>query len=206
MYALRPVTIDAEPRPIDLAVVKQHLKRFDDSDDTYINGLMVAAMQAAENATHRQIITAEWELLLDRFPAGLAPIKLPRPPWQATNYVKYYDTSGVLTIWSSSNYETAGYKEPAEIWPAYGKVWPIARVKPGAVVVGFDSGYGDAFESVPTLLKHGMLMLIGHWYMNREAVTVGPQGFELPIGVKNIFEQCSVGDDFDNYEPPVLCD
>jgi len=143
---------------------------------------------------------------LNRSDRSLRPIKLPRPPWQATNYIKYYDNSGVLTTWSSSNYETAGYKEPAEIWPAYGKVWPTPRVKPGAVLVGFDCGYGDGFASVPTLLKHGMLMLIGHWYMNREAVVTGIIATELPIGVKSIFEQCAVGDDFDDYEPKILCD
>jgi uncharacterized phiE125 gp8 family phage protein len=206
MYALRPATVVEEPQPIDMAVVKQHLKRFDNSDDTYIYGLMIAAMESAEVATHRQIISAEWELILDRFPTGLEPIKLPRPPWRATNYVKYYDTSGVLTTWDSANYETAGFKEPAEITPAYGKVWPPARVKPGAVVVGFANGYGDGFASVPTLLKHGMLMLIGHWYMYRETVVVGSQPYELPMSVKDIFEQCSVGDDFDDYDPLVLCE
>jgi hypothetical protein len=178
--------------------------------------LMVAAMAAAENATHRQILTATYELQLDRFPpfgqlfgqpSGLhdvwplrgEPIRLPKPPWQSTTSVKYYDTSGVLQTWSSSNYTTAGDKEPAEIWPAYGKVWPVARMMPAAVKVQFVCGFGAGFANVPALMQAAMLLLIGHWYMNREAVVPGVM-MELPLGVKNIFEQLSVGDDFADYD------
>lgn len=220
MYGLRLVTAKDEPSPIDMALVKRHLSRRDGdkSDDAYITSLVLAAMADAELATNRQIITATWELQLDRFPLRGwqerpnnwplygRPIRLPMAPWRVTNSVKYYDTSGVLTTWDPANYTTAGNREPAEIWPAYGKTWPVARVMPGAVLVNFDSGYGDDFTSVPTLLKHGMQMLIAHWYMNREAVVLGTIATELPQGVQNIFERFAVGDDFDDYGPRILCD
>jgi hypothetical protein len=93
----------------------------------------------------------------------------------------------------------AGDKEPAEIWPAYGKVWPVARMMPAAVKVQFVCGYGAGFANVPALMQAAMLLLIGHWYMNREAVVPGVM-MELPLGVKNIFEQLSVGDDFADYD------
>jgi hypothetical protein len=216
MYALRLVSSIETPQPIDLAKVKKHLRFVPKDDDDYIIDLMLAAMAAAENATHRQILTATYELQLDRFPpfgqlygqpSGLhdvwplrgQPIRLPRPPWQSTTSLKYTDTNGTLQTWSSTNYTTAGAKEPAEIWPAFGKVWPVARMMPAAVLVEFKCGYGDSFASVPALMRAGMLLLIGHWYMNREAVVPGVM-MELPLGVKNIFEQMSCGDDFADYD------
>jgi uncharacterized phiE125 gp8 family phage protein len=123
--------------------------------------------------------------LHDVWPLRGEPIRLPKPPWQSTTSVKYYDTSGVLQTWSSSNYTTAGDKEPAEIWPAYGKVWPVARMMPAAVKVEYVCGYGAGFANVPALMQAAMLLLIGHWYMNREAVVPGVM-MELPLGVKNI--------------------
>ena len=63
--------------------------------------------------------------------------------------------------------------EPAHIVPAYGKCWPSTRCQPEAVKIRFICGYGDTADTVPTPLKWGLLLLIAHYYENRELVTSG---------------------------------
>lgn len=202
MYGLRTVSSSESPQAIDLALVRRHLSLHGNTgDDLYLTSLVVAAMESAAEETHRQILTATLELALDQFPRDGQPIKLPRPRWQSTLYVKYYGADGELATWDPANYTTAGGKEPAEIWPATGKTWPATQDRPSSVLVGYVAGYGDDQAAVPTLLKHGMLLLVGHWFANREAVITGAAATELPRGVRDIFEKFAIGDDFDDYGP-----
>ena len=201
MYGLRPVQLSEQPKPIDFDEVKQHLKVLHNDEDDYITGLVVTAMQSAELATNRQIITGTWDLVLDRFPACGRPLYLPRAPWEATEWIKYYDAAGDQVTWDAANYVTID-REPAEIWPASGVAWPTPQARPGAVEVRFRCGYGSQPAHVPALLRHAMRLLVGHWFVNREAVVMGSSS-ELPLAVKHIFEQLRVGDDFTDYEPAV---
>lgn len=202
MYSLRAVSVSAQPKPLDLAAIKLHLRVLHEHDDAYIKDLIVAAMQSAEHETHRQIITATYELALDRFPPAGVPIYLPLPPWAVTNSVQYYGTAGDLQTWSSANYFTLA-REPAEIWTVPEVVWPTTQLRAGAVLVNFDCGYGTLPANVPALSRHAMQLLVAHWYMNRTAVVTGTIAVEIPRTVQHIFEQLRVGDDFTNYEPAV---
>lgn len=41
---------------------------------------------------------------------------------------------------------------------------------------------------VPADLKQAVLMLVGHWYENREATLVGVSAEEVPFGVQSIID------------------
>ncbi len=71
----------------------------------------------------------------------------------------------------------------------FGQSWPGAR-SGEPVVVRYVAGYGVAGD-VPALLKRAMLLLIGHWYENREAVVVasGTVATALPLAVDSILWQ-----------------
>ncbi len=198
MYSLRLVSTVPSPAPLELAVVKTHCRVLHGGDDVYLAQLSLAALEAAEAATHRQLLTATWDLQVDRFPDDRQPLRLPLGAWQATTSVSYVDTAGDTQTLDAAKYTTVG-TEPALIWPAYGQVWPATRVQAGAVTVRFTCGYGDSHEQIPTLLRQGMLLLVGHWYVNREAIITGAIATEMPIGVAAIFAQFALGDDFDDY-------
>ena len=70
------------------------------------------------------------------------------------------------------------------------------------VVILFVAGYGDTHVNIPSNLKNGLLLLIGHLYVNRQSVVVG-QGMatEAPMASREIFERFAVGDDFHVYDP-----
>jgi len=199
MYGLRLITAPAN-QPLDPAIVKQHLRLLTDSDDQYLADVLVPAATAeAELATHRQIITATWELTLDAFPCYAEPIVLPLGELQSVASIKYTDAAGAEQTWTAADYDVVTAKEPAEIWPGYGEVYPVTRYEAAAVRVRFSCGYGATHESVPALLKNGMLLLIGHWYMNRQAVITGTITAEMELSTKHIFERFALGDDFTKY-------
>lgn len=61
--------------------------------------------------------------------------------------------------------------EPPRVFPLAGQLWPDVLIVPNCVVVHFESGYGDDFESVPARARVGILQLAGNYYQNRESVT-----------------------------------
>jgi uncharacterized phiE125 gp8 family phage protein len=164
--------------PIDLALARQQCRVDLNDDDDLISSYIVAARQFVEEYTGRQLITATWDLILDGFSCC---IDLPKPPLQSVVSVKYVDTAGVTQTVPTSGYKVIGAVGSAvnpaaplaRIEQAYATYWPIARYESGNVTVRFTAGYGDATK-VPLPIVQAQLLLIAHWYRNRESVVVSP--------------------------------
>lgn len=200
MYGLRLITPAADPA-LDMTAVKQHLRLADDSDDAYLRDILIPAAAAeAEAATHRQLITATWELTLDRFPHYGQPIELPLGELQSVSSIKYTGAAGAEQTWAAADYRVDEMKEPALVWPAYGEIYPITRYEDAAVRVRYTCGYGAKHTNVPALLREAMLLVVGHLYVNREAVVTGTIASELPLSARHIFERYALGDDFTRYQ------
>lgn len=62
--------------------------------------------------------------------------------------------------------------EPGRVWLNYGKTWPTVSLRPGpAITVRYVAGYGAAVD-VPMQYKQAMLLMIGHFYENREEIVI----------------------------------
>ncbi len=72
---------------------------------------------------------------------------------------------------STSLYIVDASREPGRVCLAAGQVWPVVQSKVNAVEVTFVAGYGLAAD-MPQDLKSAQLLLLGHLYENREAVTL----------------------------------
>jgi hypothetical protein len=83
----RSLTVETAPaiEPVTLAEAKQHLRVDIADDDTYIEALIVAARQYAEEYLDRALISQQLAMRMDTFPYEF---ELPRPPMA---------TSGTLT-------------------------------------------------------------------------------------------------------------
>ncbi len=169
--------------PLDLATAKTHLREDGTDQDALITALIKAARQYAEAFTRRQLVTATWELALDAWPSG-DTIALPLPPLQQVLSVNYKDKNGLDNVFAATEYIVDTASEPGRVVLAYGKSWPTATLYPaGAIRIQFKSGYGDAATAVPEAIKQAMLLLIGHWYEQRQAVNVGNAVNALPFAV-----------------------
>ena len=134
--------------------------------DTLIDRLITAARRAVESYTGRALITQDWKLNLDRFPAG--EIELPRPPLEQVTSLEYIEAGGTRRALAKTRYRVDTASEPGRAAPAYGENWPDARAGMNAVTVCFRAGYGSAGGDVPADIRQAMLLLIGGFYENRE--------------------------------------
>lgn len=188
MWSLRVVTPPAvEPVTVDDA--KQQCRIDAPDEDNLIAGYIVAARQYIESASGWAMMTQTLELGLRGFPEE-DRIYLPRPPLQSVTSVLYTDVSQTTyTLPPTTGYLVDQYSEPAQIVLPFGQVWPsliLSTARP--LVVQFIAGYTSA-PLVPNPLKQAILMLVSHWYENREAVVVGHTSTiatELPMAVKSL--------------------
>lgn len=192
--------------PIDRADVKVHLRVGADitADDTLIDGYIAAARAWVTAESWRALMPTEYELTLDSFPAG-REMELPYPPLQSVTWVKYTTAAGVLTTFDSANYVTDPYSAPGRLRLVANASWPTGDFRAaGAVAVRYIAGsvaallvgassapdIAAARAAVPAPLKSALLLLVGHLYENREAVTVGAgvSGAVLPLGVSALIK------------------
>jgi len=195
-YGLSIVTPPAT-EPIITNEAKTHLRVTSSDDDTYIAGLIEAARQWIEEQLYRQLVTATWDLVLDEFPTGDNPIRIPRAPLVSVTSVTYTDTAGDAQTWSDDDYVVSTSREPGEIRPAYGEIYPTARSAPDVVTVRFVAGYGAA-AAVPELLKAALKLLVGSMYEFRED-QVERAVATLPLGTQRILAIYDLGDELLEY-------
>jgi uncharacterized phiE125 gp8 family phage protein len=178
--------------PISLDEVKLHLRTDVDDplEDTLLESLIKSAREFCEGFQHRSLITQTWELWLDAWPDE-DYIKIPLPPLQSVSSVKYYDTDDTEHTFSSDDYFVDSDSEPGRVALNYSEVWPTTTLRPvNGICVTFVAGYGDAALDVPQKVRQAMLLLISHWYENREPIALtGAVPKEVPFSVEALLWQ-----------------
>jgi uncharacterized phiE125 gp8 family phage protein len=184
--------------PVTLALAKQHLRVDFDDEDTYISALIIAARQYCEKVTRRAFFNQTWVRSLDYFPLygridatrnpserdswpygtwywDRVTITLPHPRLVSVTSITYLDSNGDEQALPSSGYNIDTISTPGRIAPAQGMFWPILQnYVPGSVKITYVAGsYGDGTEvnTCPQTIVQAMLLLMGHWYQNREAAS-----------------------------------
>lgn len=180
---LRPVQIAAPAEaPVSLAEAKAHLNVDHDGDDTLITSLVgagVAHLDGHAGLLARCLVNQQWR---QDYRDWHWFHRLPFPDVSSVT-VSYRDISNQEQTVDAALYEI--------IEDARGALVSFRDVftKPGLyddmiapVSITLTAGFGDA-EDVPQALKQAILLLVGHWYENREAVNIGNITTELPMAV-----------------------
>ena len=196
-YGITEVTAPTA-EPLQVSEVRRHLSLDDSYYDQYVSSLIEVTRAKVQAETHRQLVTATYDIELDSLPAGQQTLPLPFGQLQSVTSVTYTDTAGASQTLSSSTYDVSTAKEPGTIRPSYGEVWPAARIQQAAATVRFVCGYGSA-GSVPQAIKHAMLLLIGHYFSNREETIVGVMAAEIPQASAALLAPYKLGDSFTWY-------
>jgi len=183
-------TVDATIEPVTLTEAKAHVRVTGTDEDTLITSLIIAARQHIEDLTGRAFIQQTWVLKMDQFPADNL-ITLPRCPALSVTSIGYVDTDGNSQTVSSANYQTDLSSEPARIFPDpdASDTWPGTDDVLDAVTVTYTAGYGTSASSVPQWIKQAVLLLVGHWYENREAAGVRAVGTETAMALQSLMWQ-----------------
>lgn len=160
-------------KPLTLAEVRTHCRVDHDSDDVILGLYLAAAtgyVDGYKGVLGRAIMSQVWELTYDAFPSG--PIEIPLGPLISVDKVEYIDpvTGAYVEFTASGNYVVDASSYQGWISPV--NDWPSPRDTLNAVRITFTAGMTDPQELAR--IKAALLLLIGHWYENRETVSEQP--------------------------------
>lgn len=176
--ASEPVDRDTE--------VKLHLRVDGTAEDAYLTRLIKGARAEFEKLNGRALFTSTYRLVLDAWP-GDDRIVLPRPPLQSVTSVVYTDEEGNTATLSSDDYYVVTDATPGYLALNAGASWPWTTLRPRAgVAVTFVAGFDDVAD-IPEEYRQAILLLLAHWYENREAViSSGAVPKSLPFAFESI--------------------
>lgn len=174
-----PVTVVTPPEAIvSLETAKKHLRVEHSEDDVIIAAYVAAAtgwIDGPGGWLGRSLGPQTLQATFDRFSCDLIP--LPFGPLTEIDSVLYDDDDGAEQTVVDTDYTL----DPRGVLLAYGSSWPSARYRAGAVRVTYQAGH----ETVPPAIIASILLMTGHLYQNREAVTLdAPE--TMPLGVESL--------------------
>lgn len=174
---------------ITTATAKTHLKVDISDDDTLIDNLIEAATQAAQDYTNRYFINTTLKMVADTWD-DIATLY--KSPVSSVTAIKYYDTDNSIQTLSSSVYIVDNTFKPCRILLDQDQSYPNLAERKAAIEITYVVGEGSAASDVNELVKQAVLLMVGHWYQNREAVVVGRTANEVPLGAKMLLDQYKI--------------
>jgi uncharacterized phiE125 gp8 family phage protein len=169
--------------PVSLSEAKTHLRILTNDEDSYISNLISLAREYCENFTKRSFIDSTFLLTLPAFPYTEKPVVLPFPPLKQVDWIKYKNIEGnLMALSENDDYIVINGISPGAVIPISGNTWhtDIYDV-PDAVQIQYQTEPAN----IPVSIKQAMLLLIGHYYENREASTDRRMN-EIPMSVNSL--------------------
>jgi uncharacterized phiE125 gp8 family phage protein len=182
---LSPIrTVAPAVRPVSLEEAKDHVGAAEyDDDDRKIESCLNDAVEYIDGykGLGQALITQTWKVNLCGWPCD--GIRLPLGPVQSVATVKYYNSVNSQATLSTTNYALYTDALGPYIGWLHGYSVPTLYPRADAIEVTFVAGYGDEPKDVPAPIRRAILLLVGHWFENRETVNVGQTVTEVPLGV-----------------------
>lgn len=182
---IRPVRITPPATtPVSLAEAKAHLRVMGAEEDSLIEGYIAGAtshLDGYSGVLGRCLVDQVWRQDFNDW----RDLRLPFPDVKNVSVV-WRDGEGTPTTVAVNDYFTemndlgfhvrfvSGWSAPS---------LPMTGAAP--VSVTFTAGYG-APADVNAGLRHAILLMVGHWYENREAV--GEKGQEMPLAFNALIQ------------------
>jgi uncharacterized phiE125 gp8 family phage protein len=182
------VLTQAQTEPVSVDDVKIALRINCDDDDALIETYITAAREMVETATSRDLIEKTYNLYMDGFSDSdyvldryslSSIVDIVRVPVTAITSVEYIasDTiNGNYTVLPPENYQTDIISQPARIY--FEKLPKYKSKTLNAIKITFKSGYIS--DNIPQPLVQAIMLIVGHWYENRQDVVTGTQVNSVP--------------------------
>lgn len=174
---MTPPRIVVEPalEPVSLDELKQHLRITGDEDDLLLDAYIRGARRHIETRLGRTIHATTWEVNLERWTAR--PTALPMAtPLLEIQWIRYRTEEDQTLTVDPSIYTADLYSIPGRVRLAPHQSWPSDALWPMApITIRYRAGMtGSPPTDAPEQVRIAMLLLIGSWYENREALVVHP--------------------------------
>ena len=165
--------------PVTLADAKAFLRVDTDTEDAFITSLITTARLQLETALDLALIEQEWTLSRVG-PGTIAQLRL--HPVAEVLSVMAIDDAGNATPVPAEAVTTDLDARPATV-----SVCP-PPTNAETLTIAFRAGFGAAPEDVPAPIRHALLMLIAHWFENREPVSFGDSASRIPDAVSDLLK------------------
>lgn len=168
--------------------VKTHLKVDTTADDTLISALIVACTNSAQEYTNRFFLETTLDMFADEWKEISTLLK---SPVTSVDSIKYYDQDDVEQTLDTSVYAFDMVSMPARIFLKPNQSFPELSERKNAIEVRYKVGESSASD-VDQAIKQAVLLTIGNYYENRQAVVTGTIATELPMNAKFLLDQYRV--------------
>ena len=172
----------AEPVPLQEA--KAHLRIDGATEDTLISSLILTSRLHVEATLDLALIDQSWTLQLDKWPCD-GTVEIPLSPLKAVTEVRVKDASGAPTTVEPASYITDIASRPARVVFEPG-LQPRPGVRAAGIEIAFTAGFGTTPAQVPAPLRHAVLMLVAHWYENRDVPEAGSLLARIPDAIGDL--------------------
>lgn len=180
------IAVTAADEPVSLEEAKQNMKIEDDnSEDLLISSFIRSARAFVESESGYVFVQRQFVETFDAWPDGF--IRLDRRPFVSLDEFEYYDSAFQVQPYLDAF--VVPNRAPVQVYPTPGTtsfpVLPTGGVGTVRYTAGFPEGSQD--ERVE-LARQAILLLVGHWYANREAGTERVTE-EIPFGVNSLINR-----------------
>jgi uncharacterized phiE125 gp8 family phage protein len=171
--------------PISVAEAKAQMRVEGNDEDTIIERLINAAVAFVDvqGVLGFAMITQTWGQWVGPNPGT---VMLSLGPVQSVSAIKYYDINGTLQTATLADFNVFGTPNRITVSPKTGYAWPVTQTRDDAIKIEYVIGYGATSASVPQTVRHALMMLVAHWYENRENELIGTISKTLPFGFDDI--------------------
>lgn len=175
------VAVVTPPDPVlEWDEIKTALRIDSDDEQAMVEGLAAAALSwigGPGGWLGRAVGEQTLEARFDAFPCRT--IDLPCGPVRTDEAIDivYLDAGGEEQTLDPSTYTILS---DGRLVLAVDQSWPVTQSVEEAVRVTYVAGEAE----VPQAIKQAMLLLIGHWHLNRETVNIGNIVNTVPFGVE----------------------
>lgn len=145
-------------------------------EESLLNSLITVARQTLEHYVG-PLITQTWEQYEQDWPGGDS-LRLWKARVQTVSGVAYTDADSTEATLDTDYYtaDTISEYRPAVVLN-YNYAWPQVTLHPvNPIKVTFTAGYGDEAGDVPEPIRQALLLLIAHFYENREPFNISTSG------------------------------
>jgi len=182
------VTTAPTVEPVSIAEAQAQTRSVttDTTENTLLTALIVAAREYCEKYTRRALAPQTIEAYPESF---YQRMELPMPPLTAVTSIKYTDTTATENTFTGYVVDT--YSEPGRIAIPENVSFPsFTQYVINPIKIVYTCGYTAA--TIPKAIKQAILLLVGHWYINREAAGVEVSK-PIEFSVKNLLSLYKVG-------------
>lgn len=182
-----------EPVSVQRAKHNSNIADSEKAFDSFLGDCIQAARDYIERQLGCNICEAAYTLTISEFPASYG-IAIPVWPVQSVESITYKDTSGATQTVTLGDIVQPLNDERYTIYLNDWAAFPAAKSTPNAITIAFTAGWATQ-AAIPPAIARASLMLVSHWFENRESVLVGATSKDLEFAVNALLEAVRPGED-----------